>query len=34
MEQEALVYIERGSCFRIAATVAGVRSRFIVGMGL
>ena len=34
LEHEVLVYIERGSCFRIDATAGGERGRFIVGMGL
>ena len=34
LEQEALVYIERGSCFRIDAAAGDERSGFIVGMGL
>jgi hypothetical protein len=34
LEQEALVYIERGSCFRIDAAAGDERGRFIVGMGL
>ena len=33
-EQEVLVYIERGSCFRIDAAAGDERGRFIVGMGL
>jgi hypothetical protein len=34
LEQEALVYIERGSCFRIDAAAGDQRGRFFVGMGL
>jgi hypothetical protein len=34
LEQEVLVYIERGSCFRIDAAAGDERGRFIVGMGL
>lgn len=34
LEQEAVVYIERGSCFRIDAETGDDRGRFIVGMGL
>ena len=34
LEQEALVYIERGSCFRIDAEAGDERGRFFVGMGL
>ena len=34
LEQEALVYIERGSCFRIDAVAGDERGRFFVGMGL
>jgi hypothetical protein len=34
LQQEVLVYIERGSCFRIDAAAGDESGRFIVGMGL
>jgi hypothetical protein len=34
LEQEVLVYIERGSCFAFEAAAGDKRVRFIVGMGL